>query len=72
VLGIDPALARQPEPPPPAAWPIELEGLDPELIELADARLADVQVPDMRVAGVQLADARVSDAPTAPLLHQAI
>ena len=39
VLGIDPALARQPEPPPPAAWPIELEGLDPELIELADAEL---------------------------------
>jgi hypothetical protein len=32
-LGIDLALAHQPEPSPPAAWPIELEGLDPDLAQ---------------------------------------
>jgi ATP-binding cassette subfamily B protein len=37
-LGIDVSLARQPAPTPPAAWPIELEGLD--------AHRADVRVED--------------------------
>jgi hypothetical protein len=46
-LGIDLSLAKQPEPSPPAAWPIELEGLDPDLEQVPAApRAAAPRVDD--------------------------
>jgi hypothetical protein len=55
-LGIDLSLAKQPEPSPPAAWPIELEGLDPDLEQVPAAPRAAAASADDAPADLASSD----------------